>query len=183
MNWGDGTTPDVLSGSATRPTVYHDYEGAGTYLIQVTATDTAGSPTTHTYDAMLENDVAGELEQQFASSGTTPGSVGGNPGSYSGVAVQPDGSIVAVNPDSTTNPIVRYDDTGTPDGTTFDDISSAQFRASPPWPSSPRRAVSTSWSVEAGSQAAASIAWPATTRTAASICRLRSGGIATQLRR
>ena len=129
VNWGDGTTPDVLTGVGnTPPTVYHDYEGAGTYLIQVTATDTAGSPpTTHTYDAMLENDVAGELDQQFASSGTTPGSVSGDPGSYSGVAVQPDGSIVAVNPDSTTNPIVRYDDTGTPDGTTFDDISSRNF--------------------------------------------------------
>ena len=90
-------------------------------MIHVTATDTAG----HTYDAMLENDVAGGLDTQFGATGTPPGSVAGDPGSYSGVAVQPDGSIVAVNPASATNPIVRYDDTGAPDGTTFDDISSA----------------------------------------------------------
>ena len=38
------------------------------------------------------------------------------------MAVQPDGSIVAVNPYSATDPIVRYDDTGGPDGTTFASI-------------------------------------------------------------
>ena len=54
--------------------------------------------------------------------GTPAGTITGDEGAYSGVAVQPDGSIVAVNPYSATDPIVRYDDTGAPDGTTFASI-------------------------------------------------------------
>ena len=68
--------------------------------------------------------MASGLDPQFDSSGTTPGTIAGDPGSYTGVAVQPDGSIVAVNPYSTTDPVVRFDDTGAADGTTFDSISS-----------------------------------------------------------
>ena len=71
--------------------------------------------------------MAGGLDSQFNSSGTPPGVVTGDQGSYSGVAVQPDGSIVVVNSLSTTNPIVRYADIGVPDGTTFASISAIPY--------------------------------------------------------
>ncbi len=71
--------------------------------------------------------VAGGLDPQFdgapSGSGTPAGAITGDQGAYSAVAVQPDGSIVAVNPSSSTDTIVRYDDTGAADGTTFAAIS------------------------------------------------------------
>jgi plastocyanin len=43
VNWGDGSSPDVLSGSATSDT--HTYNRAGSFTITVTATDSGGSST------------------------------------------------------------------------------------------------------------------------------------------
>jgi hypothetical protein len=41
VNWGDSTTPDTLSGSATSDT--HTYASSGSFTITVTATDNSGS--------------------------------------------------------------------------------------------------------------------------------------------
>src|SRR3989449_1965191 len=41
INWGDGTTPDSLSGSATSDT--HSYSQTGTFTISITGTDNSGS--------------------------------------------------------------------------------------------------------------------------------------------
>src|SRR5439155_21873119 len=41
VNWGDGTTPDSLSGTATSDT--HSYSTSGSFAITVTATDNGGS--------------------------------------------------------------------------------------------------------------------------------------------
>ena len=42
---------------------------------------------------------------------------------FPALAVQPDGGIVAVQASGTGSQLVRFDATGTPDGTTFDDVS------------------------------------------------------------
>src|SRR5439155_14716912 len=41
VNWGDGTTPDSLSGTATSDT--HSYTSSGSFTITVVATDNSGS--------------------------------------------------------------------------------------------------------------------------------------------
>ena len=121
---------DVLRGE--RHQRYASVPGGGAnYLVEVTETDSHGK----TYDATLQNDVAGGLDPQFDSGGTAAGTITGDQGSVPGVAVQPDGSIVVVNPSSTADPVVRYDDTGAADGTTFD--VGTRSRTSRPWPSSP----------------------------------------------
>jgi len=43
VNWGDGSSPDTLSASATSDT--HSYDRAGSFTISVTATDDSGSST------------------------------------------------------------------------------------------------------------------------------------------
>jgi hypothetical protein len=44
VNWGDGSAPDMLAGSATSDT--HSYTRAGSFTIIITGTDNSGS-TTH----------------------------------------------------------------------------------------------------------------------------------------
>ena len=50
VNWGDGSAPDTLSPTATSDT--HSYTGAGSYTINLTATDNSGS-TTHVSSSLL----------------------------------------------------------------------------------------------------------------------------------
>ena len=117
VDWGDGTTRDILPGNSTSDT--HVYQAGGaTYSIYVTETDSAG----YTYTATLENNVAGGLDSQFAASGPTPGVISGAAGSYAGLVVQPDGSIVACGA-GCQPALARWDATGVPDDTTFTDVS------------------------------------------------------------
>jgi uncharacterized delta-60 repeat protein len=62
--------------------------------------------------------------QQNSSFGSTTGAVSGLAGSLSSLAVQPDGSIVGVESGTGFQPVIaRFDSSGQPDGTTFDDVS------------------------------------------------------------
>ena len=116
INWGDGTAATTFSGDPSTQT--HEYVSAGDYLIQATATAN-GNP----YSAVLNNDMLSTLDNSFGTSGTVTGTAG----SVSSLAVQPDGSIVAVESGTGLQPVsslVRLTSSGQPDGTTFDDVSS-----------------------------------------------------------
>ena len=116
INWGDGTQPTSVSGDPSTQT--HEYLSAGDYLIQATATANGS-----TYSAVLNNDTLSTLDASFG----TSGKVTGTAGSISGLAVQPDGSIVAIQSSTGSQPVsslVRLTSGGKPDGTTFEDVSS-----------------------------------------------------------
>ena len=93
--------------------------------MHVSETDNQGN----TYGAFYQADLSGGLDSQFGVGGVVisplPPGVGQGEG-ISNLAVQPDGSILAVQSGIGLQPVtslVRFDASGNPDGTTFDDIS------------------------------------------------------------
>ena len=121
INWGDGSQPQVVTGDPTPASETYHYQAPGNYLIQAIAT--AGG---NLYSAVLNNDSATKLDPSYNVTSAIPGTIDAGPGSVSATALQPDGSIVAVQGGTGLQPVlVRYDDTGAPDGTVFDDVSSA----------------------------------------------------------
>ena len=117
VDWGDGTTADMYNDT-------HTYQSAGDYLIQAfAATSNDG-----TYVGVLSNnDVAARQDPGFGSA-LSPLPLGEGQGEggegISSMAVQPDGSIVGVESGTGFQPVIaRFDATGQPDGTTFDDVS------------------------------------------------------------
>ncbi len=56
VNWGDGSTPDILAGTATRDT--HTYGTANTFTIRVTAVDNSGSTGQGTGSASVQTPVS-----------------------------------------------------------------------------------------------------------------------------
>ena len=120
INWGDGTPPTVVSGSPTSPQS-HVYQSPGDYLVQAIAATSAGG-----YSATLNNQVTPQEDTGFGSA-LAPLPLGSGEG-ISDLAVQPDGSIVAVASGagvSPASPLVRFDSSGQPDGTVFDDMSAS----------------------------------------------------------
>ena len=123
VNWGDGTV-DTLASPNNMTSDTHTYAAAGDYLVQAFLKSSAG-----TFCAMLDNDLTPSQDPGF---GSSTGTVSDQPGGISSLAVQPDGSIVALDSNAavsaasggSTSPLVRFDSTGQPDGTTFDDVSS-----------------------------------------------------------
>ena len=113
INWDDGSS-DSLASSGNMATDTHVYQAAGDYLIQAIATSSAGN-----FSAMLDKDAKPSQESSF---GSASGAVSGMTGSLSSLAVQPDGSIAAID-SGAASPIVRFNTAGQPDGTTFDSVS------------------------------------------------------------
>ena len=127
VNWGDGTSPQVIFTSYDFISVTHAYQSGGvTCLVHVSETDNQGN----TYGAFYQANLSGGLDPQFGVGGVVisplpPGEGQGE--GISNLAVQPDGSILAVQCSTGSPPassLVRFDASGDPDGTTFDDVSS-----------------------------------------------------------
>ena len=116
INWGDGST-DNLASPANMNYDTHIYQALGDYLVRAYATSSAGI-----YPAALNVDVQPVQEKTF---GSANGSVSAMAGSLSSLAVQPDGSIVALQSGAGGGPIVRFSSAGQPDGTTFDSVSAS----------------------------------------------------------
>ncbi len=112
INWGDGSS-DTLSGSDTMSSDTHVYQSPGDYLVQAVATASDGNS-----PAMLDIDATPAAE--WSASDLS--------GAIADIAVQPDGSIVAiqnVTGSQPANSLIRYTASGQNDGTAFDDLSAS----------------------------------------------------------
>ncbi|MGA2258599.1 MAG: Ig-like domain repeat protein, partial [Thermoguttaceae bacterium] len=116
INWGDGST-DTLVSPADMNYDTHIYQDLGNYLVQAYATSSAG-----TYPAVLDVDVVKPSQEPTFSNG----SVSSMAGSLTSLAIQPDGSIVALQGGAGVSPaLVRFSSAGQPDGTNFGIVSAS----------------------------------------------------------